>query len=177
MIPGPATHFTAASNRDPYNEIMMSRSPILALALAALGAFGCAKAAVQPPAPRPAGTGQVQVTMTGLESDQGQALVALFLDERGWPNDQTLAHAAVVLPIQDGQAVADFEDVPAGPFAVSIFHDEDGDRELDTGVLGIPSEPYGFSRDARGSFGPPGFEDARLDLASGENKQITVQVE
>ena len=111
---------------------------------------------MQTPEPRPSGTGQVQVTVTGLESDQGQVLVALFLDGRGWPDDQGLAQGAIVLPIQDGQAVARFDDVPAGPFAVSVFHDEDGDRELDTGVFGIPSEPYGFSRQARGTFGAPG---------------------
>ena len=50
--------------------------------------------------PRPAGTGQLEVTVTGFESDEGQVLVALFLDERGWPGDQTLAFGAIVLPIR-----------------------------------------------------------------------------
>ena len=66
--------------------------------------------------------------------------------------------------------------VPAGPFAVSVFHDKDGDRELDSGVLGIPSEAYGFSADARSTFGPPKFDEARLELAAGETKQITIRV-
>jgi uncharacterized protein (DUF2141 family) len=115
--------------------------------------------------------------MTGFESEEGQVLIALFLDERGWPDDEELAFGAIVLPIREGKAVAEFEDVPAGPFAVSVFHDEDSDRELDSGVFGIPSEDYGFSRDARDTLGPPSFDDARLDLAAGESKQVTIRVE
>jgi uncharacterized protein (DUF2141 family) len=72
--------------------------------------------------------------------------------------------------------VVTFEDVPAGPFAVAVFHDKDENEELNTDFLGIPSEDYGFSADARDMFGPPSFEEARLELAAGEFKQITVQV-
>jgi uncharacterized protein (DUF2141 family) len=144
--------------------------------LCILALSACASAPPKPPPPRPVGTGQLQVTITGFESEKGQVLIALFLDERGWPGDQTLAFRTSVMPIQGLQAVARFEDVPAGPFAVSAFHDEDRDRKLDTGLLGIPSEDYGFSRDARGTFGPPSFEAARLDMVAGESQQITIKV-
>jgi uncharacterized protein (DUF2141 family) len=137
----------------------------------------CATAPKETSEPPSAGTGQVQVTVTGFESDEGQVLIALFLDESGWPDDETVAFGATALPIRQRQASAEFKDVPAGSFAISVFHDEDSDHELDTGVFGIPSEDYGFSRDARGTFGPPSFEDARLDLTVGESKQITIRVE
>jgi uncharacterized protein (DUF2141 family) len=117
------------------------------------------------------------VTVTGFQGEKGQALVALFLSAKGWPDDQALAFGRAVLPIREGQSVATFEGVPSGPFAVSAFHDEDVDRVLDTGLFGIPSEDYGFSRDARDTFGPPGFESARLDLAPGETRQVTIRVE
>lgn len=149
----------------------------LGVAAGAITFSGCASAPPRAPAPRPPGTGRVEVTVTGFESEKGQALVALFLDERGWPDDEAHAFAAAVPPIREGRAVAAFEGVPAGPFAVSVVHDEDLDRELDTGVFGIPSERYGFSRDARRTFGPPTFEDARLELASGESKQVAIRVD
>lgn len=128
------------------------------------------------PEARPTGTGRIDVTMTGFADEKGQALVALFLDDNGWPDagETTFANAAV--PIRDGQAVVSFENVPAGAFAVSVFHDENGDRELDSGALGIPTEDYGFSADARSTFGPPSFTEARLELMAGESKQITIKV-
>ena len=150
---------------------------VLAAGIFAVVVSACASAPKTAAEPRLAGTGQVQVTVSGFESEHGQVLIALFLDESGWPNDKGVAFGATVLPIRERQAVAEFKDVPAGAFAISVFHDEDSDHELDTGAFGIPSEHYGFSRGARGSFGPPSFDDARLDLAEGESKQVTIRVE
>jgi uncharacterized protein (DUF2141 family) len=149
----------------------------LAVASLVLACTACASAPPHPSPPRPGGTGHLEVTVTGLTNEKGQVLVALFLDERGWPGEHDLAFGAVVLPIDGQEAVANFDEVPAGPFAVSVFHDEDLDRELDTGLFGIPTEDYGFSNGAHGTFGPPSFEDAHLEIAAGESKSITVRVE
>lgn len=149
---------------------------LLGLGACAIALSACASAPpkAEPP-PRP-GKGRVRVTATGFRSERGQALIALFLSAKGWPDDEALAFGRAVLPIREGQAVAEFEDVPSGPFAVSAFHDLDLDRHLDTGLFGIPSEDYGFSRDARDTFGPPDFDAARLDLVAGETKQVTIRV-
>jgi uncharacterized protein (DUF2141 family) len=163
------------SVRRVYNRRMTIRSPGLALAIFAMTLSACASAPPEPTRTRPSGTGRVEVTMTGFKSDDGQTMVSFYLDSRGWPDDEGLAFATAVVPINDRRAVAVFEDVPAGFFAVSVFHDKDGDRSLDT-VAGIPSEDYGFSADARDLFGPPSFEEASLELAAGESKQITIRV-
>ena len=114
--------------------------------------------------------------MTGFKNDEGTARVAFFLDARVWPDGDSSIFATAVVPISDGWASAVFEDVPAGPFAVSVFHDENDNGDLDSVALGIPSEAYGFSADARDLFGPPSFEEARIDLAAGETKQIAIRV-
>jgi uncharacterized protein (DUF2141 family) len=150
---------------------------IPAALLLALAWSACASAPAKPrPVHRPPGTGHVEVTVTGMESQEGEVLVALFLGEEGWPDEQAQAFGTRVLPIDGGPGVADFEDVPAGPFAVSVFHDKNGNRQLDTGLFGIPTEDYGFSRDARGTFGPPSFDDARIELKAGETKRIAIEV-
>jgi len=158
-----------------YNRRMIIGSRGLAIALVATTLFACASAPPEPPGARPSGTGRVEVTVTGFKSDDGQTMVSFYLDAQGWPDDEGLAFATAVVPISDGRAVTEFEEVPAGPFAVSVFHDKDGNRRLDT-VAGIPSEDYGFSADARDLFGPPSFEEARLELEAGESKQITIRV-
>jgi uncharacterized protein (DUF2141 family) len=114
--------------------------------------------------------------MSGFKHEQGMARVALFLDAQGWPDQEGSVFATAVVPISAGKAFAVFEEVSAGPFAVSVFHDVDGNGELDSDTLGIPSEDYGFSRDARDLFGPPSFKAAQIELAAGETKQITIEV-
>jgi uncharacterized protein (DUF2141 family) len=154
----------------------MINSQRIAFALLVVVLSACASAPPEPPEPRPAGHGSVEVTMTGFKNQEGNARVAVFLDARVWPDGDGSIFATAVVPISDGQAFAVFEEVPAGPFAVSVFHDKDGDGELDSVALGIPSEAYGFSGDARGLFGAPSFEEARIELAAGETKQITIRV-
>ena len=132
---------------------------------------------VPPQEPRSSLTGRVEVTVNGFESDEGQVLIALFLDASGWPGETAHAFAVSTLPIQNRQVVTAFEDVPVGPFAISVFHDKNGDRKLDTGPFGIPSEPYGFSRDARGELGPPSFDEARLDLPAAQSISVSIRVE
>lgn len=156
---------------------MRQRFHLLVVALLATALGACATAPpMVAPGPRPPGTGRLEVTATGFETEEGKARFALFLDARGWPDEEETVFATGLVPISHGRAVATFEDVPAGPFAVSVFHDKNENAKLDADFLGIPSEDYGFSADARDRFGPPSFDEARLDLAAGESKQITIRV-
>jgi len=150
------------------------RTARLALAAGLIAALCCTAPESQDP--RPAGTGALAVRVVGFENDRGQALVNLFLGPDGFPGDPERAWRAVHLPIRDGQVEIVFEEAPAGPFAISVFHDEDADFELDQNLLGIPSERWGVSRDAGGFLGPPSWDDAQLVLAPGEHLAITVEI-
>ena len=118
--------------------------------------------------------GVIEVRVEGFRSAKGQALISLFLGEDGFPDEPKKAHAAVKRPIDGAQVVVVFENVPAGEFAVSAFHDEDSDFELDTGLFGIPKEDWGVSRDAGGFMGPPSYKSARLELRAGERLVVPV---
>ncbi len=58
-----------------------------------------------------------------------------------------------------------------GRYAVAAFHDTDGNGTLTLWPIGMPREPYGFSRDARGRMGPPGFDEAAFDLPAAGARQ------
>ncbi len=53
-------------------------------------------------------------------------------------------------------------DVPYGEYAVRAYHDANGNGKLDTNMVGFPKEPYAFSNGARGRFGPPSWDDAKV---------------
>jgi uncharacterized protein (DUF2141 family) len=38
-----------------------------------------------------------------------------------------------------------------GEYAISLYHDVNGNNKLDTGLYGIPVEGYGFSNHAKGA--------------------------
>ena len=71
------------------------------------------------------------------------------------------------VPAQPGETVVSLKDIPPGTWAVLAFQDANENGELDRNFIGIPSENYGFSRDAAGRFGPPGFDDAAIEVREG----------
>ena len=106
--------------------------------------------------------GVIVVRIHGLRHDRGQVRVALFASEDGFPGKLEKAHRKQYTPILDRRATAVFTEIPYGEYAIGVFHDENGNRKMDRNFLGIPTEPYGASNDARRIFGPPRYSDARF---------------
>jgi len=127
--------------------------------------------------PTAAKTGQVIVDVVGLHSAQGRVFVALWCNGTGFPGEVKKACASKVANAQKGRLRVVFDAAPVGDFAVSMIHDENSNNTLDRNFLGIPKEGWGASRDAKASFGPPSYPDARLTLAAGEKKQVVVHVQ
>jgi uncharacterized protein (DUF2141 family) len=95
-------------------------------------------------------------------SDEGQMMLAVY-DTANQFNDPTLAILKSPRPIKKGIAtwVIAAKNLPS-QFAVAAYHDKNSDGILNRSMFGIPAEPYGFSNQARGNFGPPSFEQAVL---------------
>jgi uncharacterized protein (DUF2141 family) len=105
---------------------------------------------------------RLTVVVRGAEPGVGEIFAQLFDDEADYmrtPHAQ--ARAAVDA---EGRAVFVFEDLEPGDFALSVYYDEDGDGELDTGLFGVPREKFAFSNNAWGRFGPASWESARFAL-------------
>lgn len=65
------------------------------------------------------------------------------------------------------------DEVPEGPFSISVFHDENDNSQLDSGLFRIPKEPYGFSNNPSSTFGPPSYEKCLVGL---DTKTITIKL-
>ena len=63
----------------------------------------------------------------------------------------------------------------AGDYAIAIYHDRNGNQKLDSNLLGIPNEPYGFSGSARNLAGPATWEQARFSLPA-EGGSVTLHL-
>jgi uncharacterized protein (DUF2141 family) len=75
----------------------------------------------------------------------------------------------------EGKAVITVDNLPAGEYSFSYFHDLDGDDEIDKNMMGIPKEPYGFSNGQSGTFGPPSYSDSKIMIEKNTNLNITVK--
>lgn len=107
----------------------------------------------------------VTVTFTGIASTQGAVRAALHDGAEGFPRERKMVMGKFTAASSPNGVTLVFEGVAPGRYAITAFHDEDGDEALSTNLLGLPNEPFGFSNDARGSFGPPSFDDAAFEVA------------
>jgi uncharacterized protein (DUF2141 family) len=113
------------------------------------------------------GVASLQVRVEGLEHTDGQMRFALFAGPDGFPSDPALAEKVEIVSIEGSSVIWDAGEFPTGIWAVLVIHDEDGDGEMATDWMGRPSEGWGASNDARGSFGPPSFDDAAFEIDGG----------
>ncbi len=105
--------------------------------------------------------GAIAATVSGLRNDHGMVFVALFSSAAGFSANEALRGGPTAITGKTATLV--FHDVPPGTYAVSFFHDENGNGKLDTNAFGIPTEGFGFSRDGQGTFGPPDFGQIDFD--------------
>jgi uncharacterized protein (DUF2141 family) len=116
----------------------------------------------------------IHVRILDIRNSTGTIDCALFESEEGFPIE--VLHSAtnvMVIKIRSTQARCDFEDIPPGKYALVVIHDENMNGKLDTNVLGIPKEGYGFSNDVRAWFGAPSFSDAGFQY-DGQNLEMTI---
>ena len=109
----------------------------------------------------------LEVELRGIHSSEGQALVAIHRRTQGgdFPSDASVV-ANASAPAATEAVVVVFRGLPPGEYAVAAFHDANGDGELNANFVGMPTEGYGFSNDARGFMGPPPFDDAAFSLGA-----------
>ena len=111
-------------------------------------------------------SGSLIVRVRGVRP-QGGVLVAVFGRADGFPRRENATHTCLV-PATSQSSDTQINGLPAGDYAIAIFQDLNDDGVLNRGAFGAPTEPYGFSNNARGSFGPPSFEAASFELAAGD---------
>ncbi len=108
----------------------------------------------------------ISVQVDGLRNDQGTVRCGLYASAKGF-REPGKEFKGVAAPISGGKATCVFADIPPGTYAVAVFHAEHNEAQLETGMFGKPKQGYGFSRDAKGSFGPPSFESAAYSYSGG----------
>ncbi len=125
------------------------------------------------------GPGQAQtahhtltIVITNTLPAIGQVKVAVFNSESTFLKSPYIKKQTQVGP--DGNTILNFENLPAGDYAVSVIHDRDSDGKLDRNFIGKPREPFGFSNNVQVKFAPPAFEKAKFTM---DQKDQTIVID
>lgn len=108
-------------------------------------------------------TATLTVNLSGFETQQGAVMAALS-DEAHYGGGEPLR--GVRQAVESDTLVLTFKNLPVGTYALRLFHDVDGNGELNTNLFGIPTEPYAFSNNATGTMGPAPWEKAKFEVTA-----------
>jgi len=127
-------------------------------------------------------TAEILIINVESNSNKGLALVGIYDKEINFgkakvnkklDSEKVLTGAAI--QVVDNKAQIKI-DIPFGLYAVSGFQDIDGNLVMSGNFLGIPKEPFGFSNNAKGKFGPPKWRDAVFNFNK-NNQEILLKLE
>lgn len=102
------------------------------------------------------------VVVQGITESAGNVRIAILDSESAFKDDGEPVATAVIKAV--APSVTHIADLPAGQYAIRLMHDVDGDEKLKRNLVGMPKEPYGFSNNVRGKFGPPKWKDAAFQF-------------
>lgn len=139
-------------------------SRLLVLAAAIVPAFTVAPGTAAEPA------ATLALTITGIKSDKGVIRLALCPQGAAFPDCRERAVRSAALPIAKGSAQTELTGLAPGTYAVSVFHDANGNGKLDT-FAGVPKEGYGFSRNPPFRPRAPRFAEAQVAV-SGRTAEV-----
>ena len=117
---------------------------------------------------------EVVVRITGLSEPMGQVGCSLFAGPAGFPKDSSGARQ--LWQAADAKGVTcRFSEVPEGTYAVSIGHDLNGNKRVDANFIGLPTEQWGVSNNARPNMRAPRFDEAMFKVTA-DAKEVVIDI-
>ena len=120
-------------------------------------------------------TFNVVVKFSGEKINEGQIIAGLFNSEEDFGVNGNALQRCVLSSNSKGETSCEFTNLAPGAYAISAFHDINGNSILDKNAIGIPQEKYGFSNNARGHFGPPEFLECEFEVSDASVVEIKLR--
>jgi uncharacterized protein (DUF2141 family) len=115
------------------------------------------------------------VRVSGINSASGQIGCALFRSEAGFPMNPAAATQQWMDAATSGVECR-FRAVPAGEYAISVSHDLNGNRSIDTNFFAVPTEAWGVSNNARPLMRAPQWKEAMFAVVEGKDLTLDIKV-
>ena len=115
---------------------------------------------------------ELRLSLINIREAKGSIYVALYNNEADFLNtDKVWANKIIPVHSKGSMEIA-FPNLPTGTYSISCFHDVNGNGKLDTNILGIPKEPYGFSNNARPKFRAPNWDETKFYWNNSKEMQV-----
>ncbi|CAK9253488.1 unnamed protein product [Sphagnum jensenii] len=103
----------------------------------------------------------VKVQVTGLRVTKGTVYVSIYKDQPSFLKiGKEIATNVIKVGKKDTLVETCFSGLAPGWYAIALYHDEDDNGKMNSGIFGIPLEPYGLSNNFRPKISYPKFDQS-----------------
>jgi uncharacterized protein (DUF2141 family) len=113
---------------------------------------------------------EFSLELNNIQEAKGSIYIAVYNQPDDFLKQDRIFRHKIMPVSQAGTMRVSMGDLPPGAYAVSCFHDVNGNGKLDTDWVGIPVEPYCFSNNARPKFRAPKWTEAVFQYPAGGMK-------
>lgn len=114
---------------------------------------------------------EIKLTVSNIQVAQGSVQIAVFNSEESYNSGNPLTSKSI--QVTADKLDVSFPELTDGEYAIKLLHDENDNGKLDTNLVGMPTEGYGFSNNG-GRFGPASYADAHFTVAG--DTPITINI-
>lgn len=120
-----------------------------------------------------------ELTVSGIKEDTGDIVIDIYNNATTWlGKEKTDIYKRVTIPVKkylkDG-SVSTSISLPSGEYAISTFHDTDGDGIMKTNFIGMPKDASGMSNNYKPA-GRPKYERAKFEINTGSKKVMNIEI-
>jgi uncharacterized protein (DUF2141 family) len=115
----------------------------------------------------------ISIKVKDIDNSGGKLYIGLYNEKRDFKNILKTYKNRIV-DINSSTLKVIFKNIPKGVYAISLFHDKNGNGELDRNLFGVPTEGYGFSNNIRHMLRGANFEESKFEL--NEDREIVINI-
>ena len=117
--------------------------------------------------------GHATIIIQDVKHEKGKIDVKIYKDKESFLKEELAIETVRKKPTK-GETIIPLSKVHDDQIAIVVYHDEDGNGELKTGIFWRPKEGFAFSNNYIPK-GPPKFKKAAVKLVHGEPVMIKLK--
>lgn len=118
----------------------------------------------------------IDVTVTTTAPHKGEIHLAVYASAAAFAADQPDYGKVFKLQSSQVQFPLAVEGLPPGQYVIAGFHDVNGNGKLDKNMMGVPTEPYGFSKEPASKWSRPAWNEVAENVkGKGSDHRIVMK--
>jgi uncharacterized protein (DUF2141 family) len=109
------------------------------------------------------------VVIDNLASDTAPVEISIYSPQNKFPSPKDQLKVFRFKPTAGMTLTAQLPGITYGEYAIATYQDMDGDGKIGKNLIGIPTDPYGFSKNYHPKIKAPAFKDCSFNYDEASN--------